>query len=233
MQVWHQPVNDPESSPTIDSEGVAYIGSGFNGNAVVALRSESNDLLREQNAERLKWRRSLDYPITSGIVLAGDLVLAGGGNGDLVHSNRNARGLVAALDKATGEVRWSTPFADSVLGDVAVHDKRVFCPVRTGEVVALALASGDQLWHAGVSGNAPVLAGCTAHGTRIFAVSNDGYLAVLDAETGQLIEKVYLNDQAKPGSGLTSSTPLVHGDRLIVGSETGGVRCYVGAELAK
>ena len=233
MQVWRQPVNDPESSPTVDGEGIAYIGSGFNGSAVVALRSESDDLLRETNAERLKWRRGLDYPITSGIVLAGELVLASGGNGDLVHSNRNARGLVSALDKATGVIRWSTPFADCVLGEVAVLETRVICPVRTGEVVALALANGEQLWRTPLSGDAPILAGCVARGARVFAVSSDGYLGMLDAETGKLIEKVYLNDQAKSGSGLTASTPLLHGERLIVGSETGGIRCYVGAELAK
>jgi outer membrane protein assembly factor BamB len=232
MQVWRQPVNDPESSPTIDGDGITYIGSGFNGSAVVALRSEGDDLLRKNNAERIKWRRGLDCPII-GVILAGNLVVANGGNGDLVHSNRNARGLVSALDKATGEIRWSTQFADSVLGAVAVHDDRVFCPARTGEIVALALANGEQLWRTPLSGNAPILAGCVAHGERVLAVSSDGYLGVLDAETGKVIEKVYLNDQAKPSSGLTASTPLLLGDRMIVGSETGGIRCYVGAELGK
>jgi outer membrane protein assembly factor BamB len=233
LQVWRQAVNDPESSPTMDADGVVYIGSGFNGCAVVALRSEADDGLRETNQERLKWRRQLDYPITGPVVLADDAVLAGGGNGDLVHSNRNARGSVTLLDRTTGAIRWTAPFADSVLGGVAVAYETVFCPVRTGEVAALALADGTPKWHTRISGDAPILAGCLAHGTRVFAVSSDGYLAVLDAESGELIEKTYLNDQGKPGSGLTASTPVLHNGRLIVGSETGGVRCFVGAGFAK
>lgn len=232
-QVWRHPVNDPESSPTIDGDGVVYVGSGFNGNAVVALRSESDDRLRQQSMERLKWRRGLDYPVTGGTVLADNSVVVSGGNGDLVHSNRNAGGLVSALDRATGNIRWSTSFADSVLGTVAVQGDSVFCPVRTGEVVALNMANGKQRWQTHLSGDSPIVAGCVARSGRVFAVSSDGYLGVLNAETGTTIERLYLNDQAKPGSGLTASTPLLQGERLIVGSETGGAQCFVGAALAQ
>ena len=44
-ELWRQPVNDPESSPAIDSNGIVYIGSGFNGNAIVALRIGSDEEL--------------------------------------------------------------------------------------------------------------------------------------------------------------------------------------------
>jgi hypothetical protein len=44
-----------------------------------------------------------------------------------------------------------------------------------------------------------------------------------------MLKKTSLNDQSKPGTGLTLSTPRVTGGRVMVGSETGGLRCLVGA----
>jgi len=227
-ELWRQPVNDPESSPAIDENGIVYIGSGFNGKAVVALRSESNEQLQARNLDRIVWRTSVSQPIPGPIVLAGDVVIAGGGNSDLVHSNRNAQGLVVALNRATGAILWQTQFDDAVLGGIACGSDTLFCPVRTGEVAALALKDGRVLWRTRLSGNAPVLGGCAFVGARVYAVSSDGYLAVLEAKDGRILEKTPLNDQAKPGTGLTLSTPRVAGGRVIVGSETGGLRCLAG-----
>jgi outer membrane protein assembly factor BamB len=249
-ELWRQPVNDPESSPAIDENGIVYIGSGFNGSAVVAIRSESDDQLRARSLDRIAWRTSVAQPIPGPITLAGALVIAGGGNSDLVHSNRNAQGLVVALDRKTGAILWQTQFDDAVLGGIACGDDMLICPVRTGEVAALALKDGRVLWRTHISGNAPVLGGCAFVGRasphdfsggergrspygRVYAVSSDGYLAILDSQDGHVLEKTSLNDQAKPGTGLTLSTPRIAGGRVIVGSETGGLRCFVGSGGAK
>jgi outer membrane protein assembly factor BamB len=232
-ELWRQPVNDPESSPAIDEEGIVYVGSGFNGNAVVAIRSESDEQLQAKNLERIAWRISVSQPIPGPIVLAGEVVVAGGGNSDLVHSNRNARGLVVALDRRTGAILWQTQFDDAVLGAIACGGDALFCPVRTGEVAALALKDGRTLWRTRISGNSPVLGGCTLAAGRVYAASSDGYLAVLDAKDGRTLQKTYLNDQAKPGTGLTLSTPRLAGRRVVVGSETGGLCCLLESGGAK
>jgi outer membrane protein assembly factor BamB len=229
-EMWRYPVNDPESSPAIDDSGAVLIGSGFNGCAIIALRSQSEEELKAKNLDRLIWRRPVALPVTCSITLAGDLAIAGAGNGDVVHSNENARGLVIAVDRHTGEVRWQTPLGDSVLGIVAARDGLAICPVRNGQVFALSLADGKIVWRQSISGSAPVIAGCAFTGKRVYAVSSDGYLAILDAKNGAVLEKLYLNDQAKPGTGLTMSPPQVAGGRVIVGSETGGLHCLAGAE---
>jgi outer membrane protein assembly factor BamB len=228
-ELWRQPVNDPESSPVIDENGIVYIGSGFNGSAVVAIRSESDEQLRVKNQNRVAWRTSVAQPIPGPITLAGDMVIAGGGNSDLVHSNRNAQGVVVALDRKTGAILWQTTFTDAVLGAIACMGDMLICPVRTGEVAALARKDGKVLWRTHISGSAPVLGGCAFAGQRVYAVSNDGYMAVLDSQDGHVLKKIYLNDQAKPGTGLTLSTPRITGGRVIVGSETGGLRCLSAA----
>jgi outer membrane protein assembly factor BamB len=228
-ELWRQPLNDPESSPAIAADGMVYIGSGFNGCEVVAMRSDPDEQLNEKKLDRVAWRTQVPYPVTSAIALIGDYVIAGSGNGDVVHSNSNAAGLVVAMDRKTGQIRWKTQFEDSVIGGVAARDKMLICPIRTGEVAALSLDSGDILWRTRISGSAPVLASAGFAPSGVYAVSNDGYLGVLEPNTGSLLQKIYLNDQSKAGTGLSMSAPQIVDGHLIVGSETGGVRCFVGS----
>ena len=100
--------------------------------------------------------------------------------------------------------------------------------MRNGEVVALAASDGSVIWRSRASGQAPVLAGCAVTPDRIYAASSDGYLVTLAIRNGQVLEKVYLNDQSQPGTGLTISSPQVIGNRIIVGSESGGLRSLQG-----
>ena len=226
--LWKQPVNDPESSPAIGDNGIVYIGSGLNGQAVVAIRSDTDEELQKKKLNRVAWRTAVGQPMLGPITLAGQAVIAAGGNGDMVHSSSNPQGLVVALNQQDGKILWQASLPDAVLGSVASLDGKLICPVRNGEVVALAAGDGSVLWRARVSGQAPVLAGCAATKDRIYAVSNDGYLVALSTADGQVLEKFYLNDQSQPGTGLSMSSPQVVGNRIIVGSESGGLRCVQG-----
>ena len=232
-ELWRQPVNDPESSPAIDDGGTVYIGSGCNGSAVVAIHSETDEQLHDKKLQRIAWQTPVALPVLGPVTLAGNLVVAGAGNGDVVHSNRNAQGLVVALDRKTGAIRWQTPLDDAVLGTIAFREGALICPSRTGEVTALAVSDGRVLWRTRISGNAPVLGGCAFTGRCVYAVSSDGYLVMIDFKEGKILEKTYLNDQAKPGTGLTLSPPQVIGGRVVVGSESGGLHCLVGSEIAE
>ncbi len=230
-ELWRYDVADPESSPVIDAEGIAYIGSGFNGEAVVALRTEPDEVLAARGEERLLWRTETPYPATGAVTLVKDLVIIGGGNGNYVYADPNPAGIVMALDRRTGEVRWERRLDDAVLGAVAAADGVLVCAVRDGHVVALGLDDGKPLWSnpPTVSGRAPLLAAPAVAGPLIYAVSKDGYLALIRARDGTVVEKHYINNEGRPGEmGLTLSSPAVAGGRVFVGSETGGLRCYAG-----
>lgn len=232
-ELWRQAVNDPESSPVVDADGMVYIGSGFNGMAVVAIRSDTDEALKAKGFERIAWRAPVACPVTSAIAISGEYVIAGAGNGDVVHSNANAMGLVVALDRKTGKQRWLTQFDDAVLGGVAIRDGKLMVPIRTGQVACISLEKGEILWKTSISGKSPILASCALTPERAYAVSSDGYLAVLNLSDGAILEKLYLNDQAKPGTGLSMSPPQVIDGRVIVGSETGGLHCLVASGGAK
>lgn len=230
-KLWEHKVVDPESSPVI-ADGVVYIGSGFNGNSVIALRTDTDEELKTQGLERVVWQTPTPHPATGAVTLADDLVLIGCGNGDYVFGDPHPDGAVIALDRKTGKPRWQVPMPDGVLGKIAVYDGRAIVPVRNGEVVAIDLRdSGKVLWRQQISPKA-VLAGAAFTGKFVYAVSQDGYLVVLDAADGRFLEKHYLNATGKPGEmGLCVSSPTVAGGRIFVGSETGGLRCLQGKEI--
>jgi outer membrane protein assembly factor BamB len=234
-QLWKHAVSDPESSPAFAEDGTVYIGSGFNGKAVVALRSETDADLKAKNLPRELWKIKAPFPITGPVTLDGDLVIVGGGNSDFVYADPNPAGVVMALDRKTGAVRWQTPMEDSVLNRMVVRDGKVFCPVRSGNVVALSLADGKPAWRQPVNGKSPVLGGVAVSddGRAVFAASQDGTLAVMDAATGKLIDKNKLNAEGKPVKTGSFSSPTLAQNKLFIGSETGGLRCFVAIEDKK
>ena len=226
-QLWRYTLPDPESSPAISADGIVYIGSGFNGNAVVALRVDGPD------DQRLVWKQESPYPVTGPVTLAGDLVLAGAGNSDFVFASDKPEGIVLALDRKTGAVKWKANPGDAVLGAIAVRDGRAICPVRSGEVVALDLADGKILWRQAVSGKSPIVASPAVTATHVYAVSKDGYMAVLDVADGKVIQRLAINDETKPTkNSYGMSSPLVAGGRVFVGTENAGLRCFVGGRVA-
>lgn len=224
-ELWRFPVIDPESSPAIH-DGIAFIGSGLNGGGVVALKIA--DGLTQ--AERLVWKTDTPFPATGSITLYEDTVLIGCGNGDFVFAAPDPKGMVMALDRKTGKVRWTASMPDAVLGTIAVRDGVAICPIRNGEIVALDLkAGGKELWRQRISKRSPALAGPAFTGTHVYATTSDGYMSVLNAADGKIVEQIYINHKSKPGElGLTFSSPLISGGRVFVGSETGGLRCYIG-----
>ncbi len=228
---WRHKLADPESSPAVDREGIVYIGSGLNGNAVVALRSESDGVLKEKNLPREVWRTATTYPAVGSVVLAESgekkLVLIGTGNGDFVFSDVNPAGVILAMDQKTGVEVWRCAMPETVMGPLAIFEGTVYAGCKNGEVWAMGLADGKVLWR-GKVGDAkavsPVLTGIGTDGYGVYGVDAGEMLAGFDARTGEKRFGMPLGDVAKAKLGMTMATPVLAGDMLIVATETGGVR---------
>jgi len=240
-QLWQYPLNDPESSPAVDEEGTVYIGSGFNGNAVVAItekpeaRSQKPEEAQGQQSLGLLWNTPTLYPAVGDMTLAshpklGKILLTGVGNGDYVFSDPKPAGLVIALDRATGKILWQTPMPDSVLGRLVVtaDNAVVLAGCRDGQAYAIELVSGKILWRARVSAspNVPVLAGLAADSRHAFALAADGTLAILSLSDGRMLERMKLAEPSKAPQNLSMSTPVVFGDVLFVATETTGLHAF-------
>ena len=230
--LWKYPVNDPESSPVV-RDGIAYIGSGLNGSAVVALRTASDEDLKARDLERLVWKTETPYPAVGAVTLVDDLILIGCGNANYVYMSPDPKGVVVALDRATGKIRWQVDVSNSVLGAIAARGGKAVCAVLDGQIVALdTKASGKVLWRTPVRERSLLKAGPALTETHVYVLTHDGYLCVLDAANGVLLEQHYVNAPDQPGEmGLSTSSPLVAGGKVFVGSETGGLRCFVGEEV--
>lgn len=235
QEVWRYDLADPESSPVAGPDGVVYIGSGFNGQAVVALRTAPDAELKAKGLDRQVWRVPTPHPATGAVTLVGDTVLIGCGNGDFVFAAKEPSGMVLAIDRVSGAVRWRLQLPDAVLGAIAVREGIAYCPVRNGELIAVDIATGTLRWRQEdeakrLSRRSPLLAGPAIADGRLYAVSGDGYLGVFDAATGAIGERHFINARSAPGEmGLCTSSPWVADGRVYVGSETGGLRCYAGA----
>jgi outer membrane protein assembly factor BamB len=232
-ELWRYDVADPEAVPVVDAAGRVYLGSGLNGNAVVALRSETDEELRAKSLPRLLWRKETRHPATGDLALAraatvGDLLLLGAGNGDYIHSDPAPAGEVLVLDPENGNVRWSRPLPDTVLGRLCVARDLVIAPCRDGRAYALDLATGAVRWNARVSESetVPLLAGVVSDGTYAFAVAADGTLAVLELNSGDLIERRKLADPAKVSQNYTMAAPLLVEKTLYVPTETTGLHAF-------
>lgn len=229
--LWRYDLADPETSPAISPEGIVYAGSGIHGNAVIALRSEPDNALQAMGQKRLVWRRATRFPVTTATSLVGDTIYVGSGTGDFIMPSERTDGEVLAINRHNGKVLWSRNVGAVVLGPIAVGEKHLYCPVRDGTVLAIARDDGNVVWRRRISVAAPVMAGPALAGEYVYAVSNDGYLAVLFADDGGTYEKHYLNDPDKPGElGMSVSSPTISRGRIFVGSETGGLRCFNGTQ---
>jgi len=123
--------------------------------------------------------------------------------------------------------------ANSVLGAIAARDGKAVCAVLDGEVVAIDTeADGKVLWRKKVRERSLLKAGPALTKTHVYLLTHDGYLCVLDAADGELVEQHYVNAPDKPPEmGLSTSSPFIAGGKVFVGSETGGLRCFRGEEV--
>jgi outer membrane protein assembly factor BamB len=232
-EVWRFDLPDPESSPAVDENGIVYVGSGFNGNAVVALRSESDAELKGQ--PRVIWKTATPFPAIGNVRLArhstlGDIVLIGLGNGDYVFSDPKPAGVVLALERATGKILWQAPLPDAVLGPLTPtpDNTRLLAPCRNGNAYAIDIATGKIAWSTPISATPgiPSLAGIVTNGPYTFALAADGTLAVLSTASGQLIERMKLSDESKSPQNYSFSNLLLHKDTLYVATETTGLHAF-------
>ncbi len=120
-----------------------------------------------------------------------------------------SRGLIRALDAATGEDLWSTPIDTAITAPLVWDSGWLIAIVDPGEVLAFRAADGALVWRRTVGAPSPHPA--VPGGERaLYFTLEDSRVVALGLERGEL-----LWEQKLPG---TLSAPAVARDRVFVGS---------------
>lgn len=155
-----------------------------------------------------RWRFNTLDEIKSTPLLADDLVIFG-----------NDRGLLTALARADGSVRWQRTLPGSLkTSSPTLHFEHFWIGDEAGNVHRIAVADGLSEWSVGGLGR--LRGAITWHKGELFASSLDGEVLVLDMWSGAVLRRVKL------GSAVFAA-PVVGNGAIAVVDEQGGVHALV------
>lgn len=164
------------------------------------------------------WRRSIGEGSTDQQFLLSSPVA---GDGRLYVTDAEYR--IAALAPATGEVIWRQQLeiddeGDSAFGGgIAYADGRLYVTTGYALVVALDAANGKEIWRQSVQ--APVRSPPTVSGGRVFTVTVENKLHVLDARDGK--PQWSHSGLTEIAGMLGGASPAVQGDTVVVPYSSG------------
>lgn len=202
--IWRQKMGQP------NKQGLAMLRAAAADGRVYAVSKAGRLLALSQETGQILQERDLGNGIVSGVQLAGQYLLLGTKNGDLL-----------ALDVGDFTELWRVSLGGQMLSLPAVANNIAIARTQNGAVTAIELATGHVMWRYqlieptfSVYGDAsPVLVE-----DIVILTSNKGYFVVLDVRTGLPITEQRM---ALPrGIGRVAqlvdmdATPLVHQDRL-------------------
>lgn len=132
---------------------------------------------------------------------------------------------LAAIDAATGRRLWTfdvEPPRESAGGSgggVAYGEGRVYAATGYAQVIAIDAATGKEIWRQSVT--APLRAGPTVAGTRLFVDSVDNQVHAFDAATGR---KLWSHSGIAETAGLFGgSSPAVDGNVVVAAFSSGEI----------
>jgi outer membrane protein assembly factor BamB len=129
------------------------------------------------------------------------------------------KGLLVALDAATGAKRWEQKTGMRFSGGPGVRGQSIYLGTQDGEVFAFDAANGSQRWSAQVSSE--VLAAPRAEDGVVVVRSIDGRVFGLDQDSGR---RIWIYDHSVPLLTLRgNSQPLIRAGRVYVGYDGGEV----------
>ena len=131
----------------------------------------------------------------------------------------SAEGEVAAVDSATGRVRWKRDLDLLLSGGVGHHGSSILVGGSEGLVLRLSADTGEEIWRATVSSE--VLSAPQGDGRFVVAQTYDGKLMGFDYDSGE-VRWTYTSDVpvlTLRGTG----TPMIIGDNAIAGFADGKV----------
>jgi outer membrane protein assembly factor BamB len=169
----------------------------------------------------IKWQTKISGPIWAGLTHdAQTRSVFVGTDGGVLH----------AFDE-NGKERWKFETGKSIKGRSAVIDDALFVPSDSGYLYKLDKRSGKELWRAKIDQGSPeriptnqpntrwdrYASSVVADASQLYVASRDGNLYAIDKATGKERWRV-------AGKDMITSTPALHGDKVIFAAFDGSIR---------
>lgn len=157
---------------------------------------------------------SSDFKLLTRPIVAGDFVFT-----------MDSQGLISAFDTKTGKLKWqfdTTPLdrdGKAIAGGLASNGTTLYATTGFGEVLALAANNGAVKWRNLLLN--PLRAAPTVLDGRVFVVSIDNELQVLDARRGNILW--HHNGIAESATLMGASSPAIVGDSVVVAYSSGEI----------
>ena len=160
----------------------------------------------------LKWKVNLGGMILTSPAISKGLIFVGGA------TDQSEAGFFCAVDAGTGEVAWKFETPGNVFSTPAISDGNVYFGCVDGNVYALDVKKGTQIWKSPTGGSIVGSSPGVAHGMVYISSTSDSLLA-LDARTGE--KKWSLSCSSDDDS---FSSPAVDGETVYYADYDGNLR---------
>ena len=179
-----------EITPSGEEDDHLNGGLAFESGKVIASTGFGQIIALAANTGKILWRRDVGAPFRTAPTAKGNRIFA------ITITNK-----LFALNSQTGDVLWTYAGIEETTnllggGSPAVDQGVVVAPFSSGELVALKVQNGKELWSDSLAGGRRTLGTTTLSSIRgrpiidrniVFAVSNSGQLTAINLRTGRRI----------------------------------------------
>ena len=170
----------------------------------------------KQIDSKLKVTQNWSAPVGKAHKNLGYLKLQPVAQGSLIYT-ADASGLVQAVNKSNGSIKWSTPLKHSLVSGPSVASGVVAVGTSNSTLVILDQATGKKLWQAKLSGE--LLSDPAIAHHKIIAKTIDGKVYAFDQASGK---QLWMVEHGSPSLVLkASSSPIVVGNQVLIGFSDG------------
>ncbi|HAT1595047.1 TPA: outer membrane protein assembly factor BamB [Legionella pneumophila] len=141
--------------------------------------------------------------------------------GDVIYT-ADASGLVQAVSKKDGQIKWSTSLKNNIVSGPTVAGGYLVVGTNASTLVLLNQSDGKEIWQNKVS--AEVLAPPALSHQKVIAKTIDGKVYAIDAVNGK---QLWVADHGAPSLVLkASSSPIIVDDLVLVGFSDGKLDAF-------
>lgn len=170
---------------------------------------------------KVKVAQNWSVPVGKSVKTNGYLKLKPVIRGDIIYT-ANASGIIQAVAKSNGEMKWSTELKEGIVSGPSVGEGLIAVGTNTSTLVLLNQADGKELWQNKL--RSEILSPPAIAQHKVIAKTIDGKIYAFDATKGTIL---WTADHGSSRLVLkASSSPIITNNLVIIGFPDGKLDAY-------